>query len=454
LLRAEQDHYRAHLETRPACLAMPADGAANDACPDVMWPPDMRRSAPASRPENVAWFTEPALWPAAELTDRLPLYTSAKYDTALLSRAAPDAIPPPPRAWTRSGSALHLQPITGAWALESDLPRLIGFDRWGFPIFVVLVFVAMTALANAVAYRTVQRLFFTDVLAERKAALAVKTRLSPDLLARELLAAKQARVLVLHPPPDLAAKLRGDPRFSPLAQAASPCAPPKAVTFVGDLEPLLGNAASAERLRDAIATEPVLLLLSSVDPLRQGTPEQRRMWALALKDFRVVQGPGRPPPAPPKLAHALIPGEQPSEAAFMHEWIASDDDEKRVLAQLAIDGYASPNPANAETLRHLAARGLLDPDTLTLPDDDFRDFLRRTVSTDDLQHWQATETALAWRAVRIPLSAGVAILLALLGVSRPDLAEAGALLPPIAAGLPVLLRVLASMASGRKTAPA
>jgi hypothetical protein len=454
LLRAEQDHYRAHLESRPACLAPAAANAAKDACPDVIWPPDMRRTPPAPRPENVAWFAEPTLWPAAVFTDRLPLYTSAKYDTALLSRAAPDATPPPPRAWVRSGSALHLQPITGAWALESDLPRLIGFDRWSWPIFVVLVFVALTAGANAVAYQTVQRLFFTDVLVERKAALAVKTRLSPDLLARELSQAKQARILLLHPPPDLAAKLRADPRVAALAEAASPCAPPKAVTFVADLEPLLGHSARTERLREAIATEPVLLVLSSVDPLRQGAPEQRRMWALTLKDFRVVNGPGRSPPSPPKLAHALIPGEQPSEAAFMHEWAVSDDDEQRVLAQLAIDGYASPHPRNAPTLRHLAARGLLEPDTLTLRDDDFRDFLRRTVSSDDLHAWQAAETTLAWRAVRVPLSAGVAILLALLGVSRPDLAETSALLPPIAAGLPVLLRVLASMASGRKTASA
>ena len=108
-----------------------------------------------------------------------------------------------------------------------------------------------------------------------------------------------------------------------------------------------------------------------------------------------MHGPGRPVPASSKLAHALIPGEQPSEAAFMHEWTTSDDDEKRVLAQLAIDGYTSPHPKNAPTLRHLAARGLLDADTLTLRDDDFRDFVRRTVSTDDLHVWQASETTLA-----------------------------------------------------------
>ncbi|MET0592041.1 MAG: cache domain-containing protein, partial [Polyangiaceae bacterium] len=455
LLRAEQDHYRSHLETRASCLALSAESPAEKGrCSDIFWPPDMRRAEPVDRPTNAAWFTEPALWPAAVLTDRLPLYTSAKYDTALLSRAAPDVEPPLPRSWVRTGSSLRLQPFTRAWALESDLPRLIGFDRWMWPIFVVMVFVALTAGANAVAYQTVQRLFFTDVLIERRAALAVKARLTPDLLARELPPAKHARVLILHPHPELAAKLRSDPRFAPLSEAASPCAPPKAITFVGDLEPILGHAARSERLREAIATEPSLLLLSSVDPLRQGTAEQRRLWALALKDFRVVNGPGRPVPTPSKLAHTLIPGEQPSEAAFMHEWSTSDDDERRVLAQLAIDGYASPNPKNAATLRHLAARGLLDSDTLTLRDDDFRDFLRRTVSADDLHVWQMGETALAWRAVRVPLSAGVAILLALLGVSRPDIAETSALLPPIAAGLPVLLRLLASMASGKKTTAA
>jgi hypothetical protein len=48
----------------------------------------------------------------------------------------------------------------------------------------------------------------------------------------------------------------------------------------------------------------------------------------------------------------------------------------------------------------------------------------------------------------------VTILLVLLGVSRPDLAETGALLPPVAAGLPILLRVLAAMASGKKSLPA
>jgi hypothetical protein len=309
--------------------------------------------------------------------------------------------------------------------------------------------------ANAVAYQSIQRLFFTDVLTERKGALAAKFKLTPDALARDLLPSKHARVLVLHPPCELAAKLENDPRFAQLPELSSPCSPPKAVLFVADLGPLLANATWSDRIREAAAIEPALLVLSGVDPLRQGPADQRRTWAATLKDFRVVGGPGRPTAvAPAKHGPALIGGEQPSEATFAHEWATSDDDEQRVLAQLAIDGYASPNPRNAPTLRHLTARGLLDSDTLTLHDDDFRDFLRRTVSSDDLQAWQAGETALAWRAVRLPLSVGVTILLVLLGVSRPDLAETGALLPPVAAGLPILLRVLAAMASGKKSLPA
>jgi hypothetical protein len=454
LLRAEQDHYRTHLESRAACLVAPSV-KGGEACPDVFWPPDMRRVEAVDDPVDAAWFSSPALWPASTLSDRLPLYTSAKYDTALLARASPDAHPPPPRSWVRSASTLHLQPQAKGWAIESDLPRLLAFENWGWPALVVALFAALTAGANAISYQSIQRLFFTDVLTERRGAWAVKGRLTPDALARELAPSRRARILVLHPPCDLSAKLRQDPRFARLNELDSPCKPPTTIAFVADLEPLLATPIWADRLLEAAETEPSLLVLCSVDPLRQGPTEQRRTWAMALKDFRVVGGPGRPiPTLADKNTHGILPGEQPSEAAYMHEWTTSDDDEQRVLAQLAIDGYASPHPRNAPTLRHLTARGLLDADSLTLRDDDFRDFLRRTVSSDDLHVWQARETALAWRAVRLPLSAGVTILLVLLGVSRPDLAETGALLPPVVAGLPVLLRVLAAMASGKKSATA
>jgi hypothetical protein len=147
----------------------------------------------------------------------------------------------------------------------------------------------------------------------------------------------------------------------------------------------------------------------------------------------------------------LLSGNQDEDDKRLAElWERCQSDEKCLVSQLAIDGYACPHPSSAPILKRLALRGLVDPHTLTLPSR-FAEYLRDHVSVDQLQALSSSDTVSVWSMIKVPLSTGLAVLLLLVGRSEPELAATGALVPTLAAGLPLTLKILATIASPKKT---
>lgn len=296
--------------------------------------------------------------------------------------------------------------------LESNVPRLLRDTNFWHLLLGAMCVVLLLLAAHAFAYLSLKRLFFMDTLVERQE--------SRRLTAVEGTA--ERRMLFL---------------FPPASELERPNLP--------DTTVVLRENDSWDNPHFKISRiEKASLVLSEVDPLRRGPTELRNLWVEALKDFFVVRGPGRR-----GAANRLG---RDNRAAFMHQWAISDSNEQRVLAQLAIDGHASPHPSNASVLRHLAARGLVDDVTLTISDPAFSRYLEHAVRPQQMQAWQESETEVAWDVIRLPLVTCVALVLWLVYISHPELAESGALLlPPAAGGLPAVLRLVATLARTGKS---
>jgi hypothetical protein len=146
----------------------------------------------------------------------------------------------------------------------------------------------------------------------------------------------------------------------------------------------------------------------------------------------------------PSPTSATVPGTKSisREAKFIVQWTASDDDERRVLAQLALDRHPSPHRRNCATIGHLARRGLLDPCTLTIADRHFAAFVASEVTGADLDRLERGEGPNAWRTLRIPLVVGASALLAMLAQGSPELQATGVIFPAVFAAMQVILRAL------------
>jgi hypothetical protein len=316
--------------------------------------------------------------------------------------------------WRQKASTLYLSftdPNKPAWALRSEIPHLVFHTDWSHVVPGGIAFLVLLLAAHGLAFASLKRLFFMDVLLERQDARAPKDL--PNLDGP--LDKKWTPLLLLFPPPERIRSLRDDNPGTVVLERDAPGA--------GSRE-----AATAK------------LVLAEFDPFRSPSADERDRWSEALKDFVVFRGPGR------GMRDDTSPSPVPNAGAFALEWSRSDPDEQRVLTQLAYDGYASPHPNNGPVLRHLAARGLVDDRTLALHDPAFAKYLQQTVSLDTLDAWQAREINVAWNIVRMPLVASVGLVVLLVAMSHPELAEGGALLlPPVAGGLPAVLRFVATL---------
>ncbi len=89
---------------------------------------------------------------------------------------------------------------------------------------------------------------------------------------------------------------------------------------------------------------------------------------------------------------------------------------------------------------------IVAPTTLTIANEPFASYVRRVTTPAAFEHWTGAEDTNAWTLLRVPLGATIAVMVALLGVSRPDLVAAGAVVPAVAASLPAVMRLIAAFA--------
>jgi len=150
----------------------------------------------------------------------------------------------------------------------------------------------------------------------------------------------------------------------------------------------------------------------------------------------------------PRVEPRLV-GEAATSAACFRAWSRSDADEKRILSQIAIDGFACPHPMNEPILERLCARGLISCETMKLASDEFAAFIRRSSSIAELQAWQDMEGGSGWTLLRVPLATGVAALIAALSASRPELGATGAVPPTVAVAMAALAKVLTARSADK-----
>jgi hypothetical protein len=308
-----------------------------------------------------------------------------------------------------------------------------------------LVFAVLGVAAMWIAQKSICRLFFVDV------SIALRSGSPPRAVEAKALIAAKRSILVVHALPALAKQLRArccvDLSQEPLVLGEQ-------VGMIPDLIDVLASKTARANLASAVS--PVrsavrvgdegrrVLVLSRADPWRRLKGEDRREWAKILTDFEVRVCAPRDAPGTDACATdeddpagALAP-----QAAFIAQWTDSDDDEQRVLAQLAIDRHPSPSRGNCSTLLHLARRGLLDPCTLTIRDPCFADFVRREVSGEELDAFEQSEGPTPWKTLRVPLLTAGSAVVAILGYSSPELQATGAIFPAVFAGMQVVLRAL------------
>jgi hypothetical protein len=373
-------------------------------------------------------------WPLPELMARL------RTDMASLARVEDNG-----RGLVAARSPGELALESGSlgpppWALRSGIPRLSWRTKWSNVGLVLLLSGVAAAGAAAVAYASLKRLYFLDILIELKG----------DAPAASLATPEEGTTAVGTTEPSVEFSRRPVPQ--PDAQSKPPerkvllLYPPKEKRAGGTDADRGQNPREVTLSLAAFKNDPpsfsdASLVKSDVDPFRRIPLELREKWARALTDFVEERGQSRGPTREPSFAH------------FMYEWSVSDAEEQRVLAQLALYGHVAPHPSNGAVVYHLAARGLIHRDTLAIENTTLDELLRRTVTREQMQSWQVGDSV-AWDVVRVPLVTAVAIFLGVVGVSHPEIAGSGALLlPPMAASVPAAMRALALLVTGRSQSP-
>jgi hypothetical protein len=251
---------------------------------------------------------------------------------------------------------------------------------------------------------------------------------------------RQRFAVVFHPTESLRARLRGafqcrDFMGLKPEQLENPDA--DTIWLIADLHGLLEQPEAADRLARYAPKSPRFILLCDVDPLRHLPAPLRDAWTAALQVFRKSDGSC-------SGADALL---RPTTAMMTAWWKTCDDDERRVLGQLALDGYTNPHPANIPAIKQLVERGFLRADKLTITSSTFADFVRHSLGSDEIRKWEDAAESSAWQSIKVPLGTGVAALLTALAASKPELGVASALVPLATVGLPSLLRILAATVS-------
>ena len=431
LVRTEQEHIARPFRYDAACFDGHPD-SANVHCGPSASLFRSERVEPADAPTAARWAWW--LWPLPYLEDLLPPLAVGGGDwSARLYRApcALDPANPADRAWHRASAELDLL-ASGAASkcLMTAVPQLRSLGNYDLESLVGLVgaILALLLLAHVIAFLSIRRLLFLDLAAR----LAGRPPLAPETWR-----GSKRKILVLGAPPELEATLRTQ-EFEP-ADATAEAAGADASIFLA-IDGLLESADHAARVGRLSQTEGTVVLLARVDPIANAPAALRASWADALMAFEIERAPAASDPR-------LDEGCRRGTALFVHLWNDTTEDERRVLAQMAIDGHPAPHPANTPVLEHLCSRGLLDPSTLAIASNDFADFVRRTMSTADLEAWENTDGGTAWGMLRVPLLTGITALLAILGNSHIELAATGALVPSIAAALPPVLKILMGSSS-------
>jgi hypothetical protein len=329
---------------------------------------------------------------------------------------------------------------SGHVLLSTSLPPLIGVDYHWFTFSLLVMLAAGTLAAGyVVGFHSLKRLFFLDVLLRFKHGRIPVGRFLEQLSS---LRPASRKVLIFH----ASASARGAlEQKAQVLQGLSPAtetepAPPSP-WLVADLGAWLPDPTGPQRL-SALADQPrSVIVLASGDPIQEAPAELQRAWARALERFELVELMADAEP----LLSTSDDQPAPHPASVARAWFESNETERRLLVQLAIGGCITPHPANVEPLKALAARGLLEPETLTILNDELACFARRATSKTEQDAWAAEDRGTAWAALRLPLTAGVGSLLTAVTISKPELGVASAIVPTLAAGLPTVLKILTQM---------
>jgi len=424
LIRAEQNHYATRLGNKE-CLERVVAGkgnVTNSHCPHV-YASGLNPPGPELKPRSDHCL----LWPAPCVAEQLPVLESS-------DRRATGRLYRDPRFMRTDDRVTMVEHVMTdgkerlAGIVATELPRLRSAH---VPYFVAGV--VSLALAAFLGY------LLTRASAERLLALGLLEKLQDaGDLPLELVLPESVpdghRCLVINPSPELRAAIA--------KRALAP------VLLIADFDDQLSNLERLGMLEGTISNPKAkVVLLSKREPMRQAPSELRARWATVLKDFTVRKGPPFPEPS-------LDPGLRDiPPARLAAHWDACTKEEQRVLAQLATEGFVNPHVRNHRPLAELAGRGLLDFHTLTIQHEGFRAFAAEQVSQTEFAQWEKDDSSSVYRSLRVPLLAGVVMIFAVVSAVNPGLAAVAPLVPALAAGLPPLLKILATMMSGKPAAP-
>lgn len=379
-----------------------------------------------------SWL-RPRLWPLPALSQLLPALSIGELDSLLglyETRSGPTN-----RAWVRRPRDLDLLPpeATRQEGVRSSLPELVrGCDLQKMAPVLFAFFVAL-GFAHVAAYCSMRRLLFLPLSARLTRGVSEE--------ADRVLPTPGERLLILRPPEGLAEVLRRRGYIEVANAVAAPPLEARNLAFVPSLEAILASPLALGRLEALVEAHATVVLLSEVDPIFQAPAALQGPWAKLLENFEVRA-------FRPRVEPRLL-GDAATSAACFRLWSRSDADEKRILSQIAIDGFACPHPMNEPILERLCARGLISCETLTLASDEFAAFIRQSSSIAELQAWEDTEGGSGWTLLRVPLATGVAALIAALSASRPELGATGAVPPTVAAVITAFAKILTTRSADK-----
>lgn len=443
-VRADQVHVAQALRERPDCLArlssLPRE--PREACPklvvderptrlqktpngvtiaaaSILPPTDWSRSLAETAIGAQRWLAQNGLFPIHWMLDWLPPMGLREDDNSLQYRDDQARR----STWDRKIGAIEasVEDESNVVRMTSLLPSLhqtTGQVRErSFLVATVLIFLV---IAFAVLYVSLRRLFFLDLITLMQRELAPSKRRSIVQRVDAFLDATTQDVAVfVHTltPNQVQALL------DHYTKAASP------LTLV-DFD---------ERVRSKAEPMPlpsgkVLLYSQRSDPISQLEEKQRDEWAKVLRRCRFV--------VPPPSADEYVEHDQYLTAYLRTSWSNLSADEKKVLAQLATTGFATPHAEVGTSLEQLTRRGLVRADTLTITDSNITDFVRAEISSGRYRPQTAAADGNAWDQLKAPLLAVVGVACAALGVSEPELVATGVLAPALAAGMPAAIRAL------------
>ena len=423
LVRAEQDHYARALRHRPECWST-VQSQATPGCEDVY---GSGEEGPVVGELDASPILCPnGYTPLGWLVDRLPALGFASRANARLYRVGGSHAP---WTWTRSWKLLEMRSraprVRSRMLVDGEAMR----DLVGPIAAASALFAFFLAIASLISQHSLRRLLLLDVLATKQSR---KLNESNALEA----CVNATRGIVSFAPDGFVKSLEGRGFRDLFAEADAA----GGQSFYANVDARLDDAEAAKRIASVPKTAKVVIV-SAADPMRRLPDATRRAWLAALCDFSAIEVPDHESPFPAE-------GDYPARMA--HEWSECDDDERRILSQLAEHAFANPHPDNWPTVRHLRARGLLDPSTLEIADDRFEEYVRSQTTSDDRRGWDEGDSGALWSSIRAPLSTAVVLLLGFVGVSRPELAAVGPVAPALAAGLPGLIKLLTSLVEGKR----